>query len=113
MASIYHLLKAGPLSLSLSLARSLLSLSLYLPPLSISLFLSLYIYFECRVYRFDAREGVHPRLGLERGFEVCADLPEREREFFIDNLLVPIHLIIEMILVDRPTTQRGSQGFLE
>ena len=25
-----------------------------------------------------------------------------EREFFIDNLLVPIHLIIEMILVDRP-----------
>ena len=27
---------------------------------------------------------------------------EREREFFIDNLLVRIHLIIEMILVDRP-----------
>ena len=26
----------------------------------------------------------------------------REREFFIDNLLVRIHLIIEMILVDRP-----------
>jgi len=25
-----------------------------------------------------------------------------EREFFIDNLLVRIHLIIEMILVDRP-----------
>jgi len=25
----------------------------------------------------------------------------REREFFIDNLLVRIHLIIEMILVDR------------
>ena len=24
------------------------------------------------------------------------------REFFIDNLLVRIHLIIEMILVDRP-----------
>jgi len=27
-----------------------------------------------------------------------------EREFFIDNLLVRIHLIIEMILVDRPCT---------
>ena len=27
---------------------------------------------------------------------------EREREFFYDNLLVRIHLIIEMILVDRP-----------
>jgi hypothetical protein len=26
----------------------------------------------------------------------------REREFFIDNLLVRIHLIIEIILVDRP-----------
>ena len=25
-----------------------------------------------------------------------------EREFFIDNLLVPIHSIIEMIWVDRP-----------
>ena len=25
-----------------------------------------------------------------------------EREFFIDNLLVRIHLIIEMTLVDRP-----------
>ena len=25
-----------------------------------------------------------------------------EREFFIDNLVVRIHLIIEMILVDRP-----------
>ena len=25
-----------------------------------------------------------------------------EREFFIDNLLVRIHLIVEMILVDRP-----------
>ena len=25
-----------------------------------------------------------------------------EREFFIDNLLVQIHFVIEMILVDRP-----------
>ena len=29
-------------------------------------------------------------------------LHPKEREFFIDNLLVRIHLIIEMILVDRP-----------
>ena len=29
-------------------------------------------------------------------------LPPRETEFFIDNLLVQIHLIIEMISVDRP-----------
>ena len=28
--------------------------------------------------------------------------PYREKEFFIDNLLVRIHLIIEMVLVDRP-----------
>ena len=27
---------------------------------------------------------------------------EREKEFFADNLLVRIHLIIEMILEDRP-----------
>ena len=26
----------------------------------------------------------------------------RERDFFIDSLLVRIHLIVEMILVDRP-----------
>jgi len=29
-------------------------------------------------------------------------LEARQREFFIDNLLVRIHLIIEMLLVDRP-----------
>ena len=29
---------------------------------------------------------------------------ERERESVIDNLLVRLHLIIEMILVDRPCT---------
>ena len=33
----------------------------------------------------------------KRTFTTC-----REREFFIDNLLVRIHLIIEMISVDRP-----------
>ena len=27
---------------------------------------------------------------------------QREREFFIDNLLVQIHLIIEIVLADRP-----------
>ena len=31
----------------------------------------------------------------------------REREFFIANLPVQIHLIIEMILVDRPCAMGG------
>ena len=31
---------------------------------------------------------------------------DEEREFFVDNLLVRIHLIIEMILVDRPCAMR-------
>ena len=35
-------------------------------------------------------------------WEVSSCRPHSEREFFIDNLLVRIHLIIEMILVDRP-----------
>jgi len=35
--------------------------------------------------------------GTREGTESCT-----EREFFIDNLLVRIHLIIEMVLVDRP-----------
>ena len=32
----------------------------------------------------------------------CAPRHAAEREFFIDNLLVRIHLILEIILVDRP-----------
>ena len=32
---------------------------------------------------------------------VCASSGPK-REFFVDNILVRIHLIIEMILVDRP-----------
>ena len=35
--------------------------------------------------------------------DVSPSLPA-ERDFFIDNLLVRIHLIIEMILVDRLCT---------
>ena len=35
----------------------------------------------------------------------------RENEFFIDNLLVRIHLIIEMILVDRPCTRELKLPF--
>ena len=31
-----------------------------------------------------------------------AAIAGKEREFFIDNLLVQTHLIIEMIIVDRP-----------
>ena len=35
-------------------------------------------------------------------FRTSHEILERKREFFIDNLLVQIHSIIEMILVDRP-----------
>ena len=38
----------------------------------------------------------------ERANTASTDLEEREREFFIDNLLFRIHLIIVMILVYRP-----------
>ena len=34
--------------------------------------------------------------------ESARSVPPREREFFIDNLVVRIHFIVEMILVDRP-----------
>ena len=49
-----------------------------------------------------------PRVGrscehLPDGFELHLLLTScREREFFIDNLMVRIHLTIVMILVDRP-----------
>jgi len=58
-------------TLTPSLSHSL-SLSLSLSPL---LWLS-HTHSRGRVYRFDTRRGVHPRLGLERSFEFCADLPE-------------------------------------
>ena len=32
--------------------------------------------------------------------------PTRQKEFFIGNLLVQIHFIIEMILVDRPCAMK-------
>ena len=44
--------------------------------------------------------------GGEDARQDCAPLRERDREFFIDNLLVRIYLIIEMTLVDRP----GAMG---
>ena len=62
------------------------------------------------------KRGV-PYLGLCRGsqllnvamggtlyFDIAAETGcmHREREFFIDSLLVRIHFIIQMILVDRP-----------
>jgi len=37
-----------------------------------------------------------------RNSDLRVSILGREREFIIDNLLVRIHLIIEMILVDRP-----------
>ena len=49
-------------------------------------------------------KGVGSSLDVVRVDQVLEELSvfQREREFFIDNLLVRIHLIIEMILVDRP-----------
>jgi len=45
------------------------------------------------------------RLGLSSSFCLCVrTCSMRERENFIDNLLVRVHLIIERILVDRPCT---------
>jgi len=38
----------------------------------------------------------------KQALPIAAPPPPLEREFFIDNLLVQMHLIIEMILVDRP-----------
>jgi len=47
------------------------------------------------------RDEAKERLQNHMQFE--GEVPQvPEREFFIDNLLVRIHLIIEMILVDRP-----------
>jgi len=41
--------------------------------------------------------------GRPRGVRLLmSESGDREREFFIDNLLVRIHLIVEIILVDRP-----------
>ena len=39
---------------------------------------------------------------LRQGPEEHCVVHLREREFFIDNLLVRIHLIVEIILVERP-----------
>ena len=33
-------------------------------------------------------------------------LIQREREFFVDNLLVRVHVIIEMFVVDRPCAMK-------
>jgi len=38
-------------------------------------------------------------------------IQEREREFFIDNLLVRIHFIIEMILVDHTSSTLSQDDF--
>ena len=41
-------------------------------------------------------------IGAREEFQKLNRPQQREREFFIDNLLVRIHLIIEMVSVDRP-----------
>jgi len=60
------------------------------------------------------RSGLNPKRSSRRCClsqqtrTFCASPPTRfkpsilEREFFIENLLVRLHLIIKMILVDRP-----------
>ena len=51
----------------------------------------------------DARDEVGDvGLGATQHLPAC----HRERDFFIDNLLLQIHLIIEMIFVDRPCALR-------
>ena len=45
-------------------------------------------------------------LAGEEGAVLQAEVTPREREFFIDDLLVRIHLIVEVILVDRPCAMR-------
>ena len=47
-------------------------------------------------------EGDVQRAAADDGLASPALPRQLEREFFIDNLLVQIHLIVEMILVDRP-----------
>ena len=51
-------------------------------------------------------QNMEGQLGLgdtsDRGDDANGPSPPREREYFIDNLMVGIHLIIVMILVDRP-----------
>jgi len=42
----------------------------------------------------------------QRSSSVTSLILSRERELFIDNLLVRIHLIIEMISVDRPCSMK-------
>ena len=60
---------------------------------------------DTRVYLEKAGEPLALRAREVPVLVVALDAPNRlhsEREFFIDNLLVRIHLIIKMILVDRP-----------
>jgi len=61
------------------------------------------------------RGGGLEHLGLAWGVPLEFLVPlQRERGFFIDNLLVRIHLIIEMILVDRPCSHcRRAWGVRE
>ena len=49
-------------------------------------------------YAHDSASDARPRAPLVRLKRVAVS----EREFFMDNILVRIHLIIEMILMDRP-----------
>ena len=73
--------------------------------------------FGCEVSGLGFRAGGWTRKAARRGSAGCGpsasasefrsvSTPASPREFVIDNLLVRIHLIIEMILVDRPCAMR-------
>jgi len=51
----------------------------------------------------------HPPLNLDYVVRFSPSHPPREREIFIDNLLVRVHFIIEM---SRPALRRGSLNSL-
>ena len=71
----------------------------------------------CEVWRTSKiSSGLYPSCAATRSCEImtgyehrCAQVIMREREIFIDNLLVRVHLIIEM---SRPTLRHGSLNSL-
>ena len=56
--------------------------------------------------RANFKPGGHHAVTIQRTMTTCVlcrdNFPERETEFFIDNLWVRIHVIIQMIVVDGP-----------
>jgi hypothetical protein len=65
------------------------------------MYICIYIYTHLAVYIDMYRCGRGAEGAVVKPPSTSLALPG-EREFFIDNLLVRIHLIISIILVDRP-----------